>query len=257
MSNGEAGNYALVQSMNYIRHQDISILISEIERLKNKTGDDAVTPEIWEDEIKNFIGHYADPLIYLLDELRHYRDAGAGDVNLKSTHRAILEGFSDESPAAALSEALDKAAFYFSEQHDISITLQKLTQLPQGGHRAIVEVHITPVTFRHHLHVEAPDVELKLIHDHDYDSRKKMAEEHIKHLVFDHFATTNGGRQAQIPDYFLININDAYLMNHLIEKEFFNAGHHNNIKDPEPEPTPPRKVRQILVRVQKPFPHPE
>lgn len=238
--------------MNYTKYQDINDLIGEIERLKAKMGDAAITPESWEDEIKNFISHYSDQIIYLLNELRNCRDTESGGLSHKNTHRAILEGFSDTSPAAALSDALEKAAFYFSEQHDISITLQKLTELPQGGHRAIIEVHVTPMTFRHHLHLQAPDVELKLIHDHDYTLEKTASEEHIKHLIFDHFATTTGGRQAEIPDYFLININDALLLNHLIEKEFFKAGHLNTCEDPEPDTKP----RQVLVRVQKPFPQP-
>ncbi len=240
--------------MNSARHQDINVLVSEIERLKTGVNDKSITSEICGSEIKNFIDHYADPIIYLLDELKNYRDSESGGLGHKSTHRAVIEGFSDTSPAAALSEALGKAAFYFSEQHDISITLQKLTELPQGGHRATIEVRITPMTFRHHLHLQAPDVELKLIHDHNYSLEKKASEEHIKHLIFDHFATTTGGRQAEIPDYFLININDALLMNHLIEKEFFKAGHLDGVKDPDPEPDP--KPRQVLVRVQKPFPHP-
>lgn len=238
--------------MNYARHQDINILVKEIARLKTRVDDKSVTSELWGDEARMFMRHYADEIIFLLDELRNCRDSQSDGRSHKSTHRAVIEGFSDKSSAAALSEALEKAAFYFSEQHDISITLQKLMELPQGGHRAVIEVHITPMTFRHHLHLQAPDVELKLIHDHDYSNEKKISDEHIKHLIFDHFATTSGGRQAEIPDYFLININDALLMNHLIEKEFFKAGHLHNIEDPEQD----LKPKQILVRVQKPLPNP-
>lgn len=224
----------------------------EIERLKTRIDEESISSEILGSEATNFIRHYASQIVYLLDELRSKRDTESGGLNHTSTHRTILEGFSDKSPSAALSEALQKAAFYFSEQHDISITLQKLMALPQGGHRAIIEVHVTPMTFRHHLHLQAPDVELKRIHDHDYSLEKKVSEEHIKHLIFDHFATTSGGRQAEIPDYFLININDALLLNQLIEKEFFKAGHYVKTEDPVPDSKP----IQILVRAQKPFPHP-
>lgn len=236
-----------------VRHEDIGLVIDEIERLQEtvSTRADGGSDQV-QKELALFITHYGPLIIDLLDELHHLRDKSGGGLGFKNSFRTMLEGYSDHSAAEALSRALEKAGCLFSEHHDISVTLQGLAALPQGGHRAVVEVHISPLTLRHHPHLQGPDVELKRIHDHDYDQDRKYEEEHIKHLVFDHLVSTTGGRQPDVPNYFLININDSYLLNHLIEKEFFQAGHNKALLPEEPNPAP----AQILVRVRHPHPVP-
>ncbi len=227
---------------------DIDFLIREIEHIKFNLNDPSLGSVFWEEAMKDFINRHGGELVAMLRELikRRAAESQSGGGLHKDTHRIIVEGFSDENPNAALSNALDKASGYFSEQHDVSFTLMGLSHLPHGGHRALLEVHVTPMTLRNKCHPQEQDVELKHIHDSDYRNRKKYDEEHKKHLVFDHFATTVGGSPLEIPDYFLINIKDADLMNFMIEKAFFNAGKKG------PAESSPETPEKIMVRVVKP-----
>lgn len=236
-------------------NDDICLVTDEVARLQDVVAASAPDSTCdWQKELSLFAEHYGPLVINLLDELRHLREKSGGGLGFRNAFRTVLEGYSDHSAAEALSRALEKAACLFSEYHDISVTLQGLNALPHGGHRAVVEVHISPLTLRHRPHVQGPDVELKRIHDHEYDLNRHYEEEHIKHLVFDHIVSTTGGRQLDVPNYFLININDAYLLNHLIEKEFFKAGHNKPLlaEDLSPAPVP----AQILVRAKPQLPCP-
>ena len=81
------------------------------------------------------------------------------------------------------SAALDKATHYFSEDHDISITVQQLLELPNGGHRATLEVHITPLSLRNTAHIKGADIELKRDHNKAFlDERIK--ENETLHILF-------------------------------------------------------------------------
>jgi hypothetical protein len=61
-------------------------------------------------------------------------------------------------------------------------------------------------------------------------------------MVQDHFATTVGGDAPEVPDYYLKDLNDAGLLNQIIEKEFLHAaqeqGVHKKIFLPERKPAP-------------------
>lgn len=239
------------------KHADIYVVTDEIIRLQEVVAANVVETPVthdWKKELSLFAAHYGPFVINLLDELRSLREkSGTDGLGFRHGFRTVLEGYSDISAADAMSQALVKASGLFSEHHDISVTLQGLISLPEGGHRAVVEVHISPLTLRHHPHVQGPDVELKRIHDHEYDQNKKYEEEHLQHLVFDHVVSTTGGCPPEVPNYFLININDAYLLNHLIEKEFVRASHSSvsaSFDDPAPVP------RQILVRTKRKGLHP-
>ncbi|QQG35404.1 MAG: hypothetical protein HYS17_07595 [Micavibrio aeruginosavorus] len=238
---------------------DIRIVTDEIARLQYiVSGSQPDAVHDWQKELSIFVERYGPLVISLLDELLYFRETStSGGIGFKNTFRTVLEGYSDRSATEALSLALEKAACLFSEHHDISVTLQALTALPQGGHRAVVEVHISPLTLRHHPHPQGPDVELKRIHDHEYDQARKHEEEQIKHLVFDHVVSAAGGSLPDIPNYFLININDSYLLNHLIEKEFIKSSH---ISPALPDEFSAPAPQQILVRTnrsKRPYPSPE
>ncbi|HOO50852.1 MAG TPA: hypothetical protein PLK94_06145 [Alphaproteobacteria bacterium] len=192
---------------------------------------------------KNFMEKNAQQIILHLYEMEELIRSGAisgGDSGgriLEKQSRCIVEGFSDESAAAALSDALSKASKYFSESVDINITLRQLTELSEGGHRATLELHITPLKINDRAHVKSFDVQNKKIRAAEFKKMHVTEEGERRHLVFDHFVPKMGATASGIPDNYLINIGDAHLMNYMIEKAFFKAGH-------EPTPHPD----QIIVR---------
>ena len=176
-----------------------------------------------EKRAKDFLETYSDDLIGFLEELSDRRNAEESGISPQNTHRVIVEGFSAKEASDAFSDALAKAGHYFSSEHDVSVTLQRLTELPQGGFHAIMEVHMTPLTLRERYDVVDADVELKRIHDHHYRQDRRHEQEALKHLIFDHFTSKSGG--VQLPDHFLINVQDAHLLEYMIEKQFFEKGH--------------------------------
>ncbi len=138
----------------------------------------------------------------------------------------IVEGFSDENAETAFSAALDKASRYFSEDHDISITVQQLLELPNGGHRATLEVHITPLSLRNTEHIKGADVELKRDHEKSFHDSREKEKDALQHLIFDHFSsTTNAETLKHLPASVLIDINDVKLMHYMLEKQFLKAEH--------------------------------
>lgn len=188
-------------------------------------------------------------IVSLLEELRLWRRAGhkhSGDGTQNVT-RAIVEGYSETDSAEALAKALEKAAGYFSEQHDIAITVKGLINLPEGGHRATVEVMMTPLHLRLNPKIKGLDIELKRIHDHGYYNDRKKEDGNIRHLVFDHFSACKGASPVSLPEYFMININDSVLLNHMLEKQFLNA------RDFHPQPSF-SGVHHVLVRTREPEP---
>lgn len=215
---------------------DIDQIITELEHL-NTEPEDA-------DRACRFAGIHAPVTITLLEELKSWRSNARKEQ--QDSRRLIIEGFLDESAHEAFSDALHKASCYFSEAHDTHISMLELTALPRGGHRAMVEVFITPLSHGKMMHPEGQDVELKHIHDHAYRHQKTREETHLKEIIHDHFLELSGGA-PNIPDYFLINITDAELLNMMIEKEFFNAGHKGQ-QPPKPGPT--------MVKVKRPGPKP-
>ena len=165
---------------------------------------------------------------------------------IKGTHRVVVEGFSAESVNGAFQDAMNKVMHYFSEQNDVSITVLELLELPKKGYKAVLEVHITPFTETHKATPVGQDEEILKINEADYQKRKKHAEGHLDELVLEHFIVSTGTVPAHIPDYVLINIHDADLLNMMIEKDFFKASHEDINID-----------HKILVKFQTPEPKPE
>lgn len=230
----------------------IDELIKKIEAAEIVAADVAVSPEFREGLLRAFVQDNSAQIIHYLQELKDWleKQAATGQGGTHDFQRTIVEGFSENSLAEALSEALDKAAKFFNDQEDVAIILEQLIELPHGGYRATLEVRVVPLNMKHKLHVQGADVQYKRIHDHDYHAQRKFEEGHIRHLVFDHFAANNCGSMVPIPEYFLINVNDAYLLNHAIEKAFLKAGHTLKLEDMQ-------GPQQILVRTRAPHPHPD
>ncbi|HNQ92736.1 MAG TPA: hypothetical protein PKI93_07385 [Alphaproteobacteria bacterium] len=231
--------------MGNFDNNDIRDLITEIERAEVVATDALLDSDSREAVLRTFLTRRAGDIVELLSELKQWRETSAqGGGNLfDKQSRVLVEGFSDESAAAALSDGLNKAAHYFAESMDVSITLKQLTELAGGGHRAVLELHITPMNLKDHAHVKGLDIELKKFHDKDFHDQVKREEGHVHHLVFDHFVHHVGASEAAlIPDHLMINVRDADLMNYMIEKEFFKAGHEHEEEESPPHPS------HIMVR---------
>ena len=199
-------------------------------------------------------GEARGALAAALDELRDHRGRAAQErmrLAAVGAHRVLIEGVSDESAAAAFAAALNKAAHYFSEYHDVAVTVLGLVALPRGGHRATLELHVTPMTLRESAHREAPDLELKHLYEADERARKRRHEAQAAHMVHDHFLLTTGATPQCVPDYFMVDLKDADLLNFMIEKDFFKAAHERRAAGEEPDPPPVPRVR---VRVLHPAP---
>lgn len=229
-----------------------------LELVKNIEKADAIAQSNHSDREKsqyfqNFMQDNAQKLLMCLYELEEMvKSSGSsedGGPLLSRQSRFIVEGFSDESASHAFSDALIKAAKYFSEAVDINITLKQLTELKNGGHRATLELHITPITLKNRAHVKSLDIENKKFHNAEFRKTRKEEEGERRHLVFDHFVPKMGSSAAGIPDHFLINVGDAYLMNYMIEKAFFKAGH-------SPAPHPPQIVVRTLEQEEEETPSP-
>ncbi len=237
-------------------NQDIDIILNELERADIAASDETLERNVREDVLRGFVVRTANPLAALLNELKNLRGQTGGDNTLHTGARRILvEGYSEKSVEEAFANALEKAGHYFSEEHDVSITLQQLLELPNGGHRATMEIHLTPFALKLKPHVKTNDIELKRFHQKDFDDLRKREYEMKRHLVYDHFAGINGALAAsRIPEYMMIEVNDANLMNYMLEKEFFKAGH-NHPEAPKPfiphGPEPGMAPNGFTVRVKR------
>lgn len=194
-------------------------------------------------------------LVAGLEELRDYRRRAAQEKLRRAamgTHRIIVEAVAEDSAEAAFAAALNKAAHYFSEHHDVGMTVLGIIALPEGGHKATLELHVTPMTIRETAHRESADLELKHLYEADERTRKRRHEAQAKHMVHDHFLSTSGISPECVPDYFMVDLKDADLLNFMIEKDFFKASHERHDADEEgPHPQPVPRVR---VRVLHPAP---
>lgn len=217
------------------KNEDIDRQVEILERIAAHPGDRGA--------LASFAEHDALPVAQLLEELRRLRDQGTQAA--QGTLRLIVEGYSEDSAKAAFADALNKALCHMSQLHDTCITLLGLMHLPQGGHRATLEVRLMPMTQNHTLHVQGADVEIRRERDHEFRRRKMYEEAHLRALVHDHFLS-NAGSAPDVPDFFLINIQDADLLNDMIEKEFFKAGRKIGVDGSEPTP--------IVVQVRRPQP---
>jgi len=241
------------------RSEDIESIILDIQRADLIANDKSLERAIREDALIQFIQRTSSSLLYLLDELKDLRNriSEGSTESSQKTHRVILEGYSENNEQEALSSALDKAAKYFSEDKDISITVQQLIKLPNGGHRATVEVHITPMSLRDKPHIKGLDIELKRDRNKAYVDSKNQEELSLKYMVFEHFSTlTKAKTMGHFPASFIINVNDAKLMHYMLEKQFLRA-EMSTKKDTEVELNPSLPVfpapasYQILVKIKK------
>jgi hypothetical protein len=237
------------------KNSDIETLIIDIERAELIASDASVDRNVREDALVQFIKRAAMPLLDLLGELKGRREEGSETSGgFKKTHRVILEGFSDKSANEAFSNALDKAAHYFAEDHDVSITVEQLIELPQGGHRATLEVHITPVTLHDAAHLKNADIELKRDHNKAFNDVRHKEEDNLHHLIFDHFTSSMGNTKTagRLPPTLLINVNDAKLMHFMLEKQFLKAEMAwKNVEKTHPDTPNAENSRKILVRVNR------
>ena len=235
---------------------DIDTVLIELERAEVAAHDAALDPMVREDALRGFVRRTAAPLVALLNELKILREQGAGDNTLHmASHRILVEGYSEKTAEEAFANALEKAGHFFSDEFDVSITLQQLIELPNGGHRATMEIHLTPFALKLKPHVKTNDIELKRFHQKDFDDLRRREYEMKRHLVYDHFAAINGALAAsRIPEYMMIEVNDANLMNYMLEKEFFKAGHEHN-EGPKPfiphGPEPGMAPNGFTVRVKR------
>ncbi len=202
-----------------------------------------------------FIQTKGHTLAGMLLELAHWRDRNAGGLpHYPETRRALVEGYSDSSSEDALGKALAKAGQFFAPHHEVNLTLQRLSHLPGGGHRALVEVHMVPFSLTPYPHIAAPDIDALRGHDRAFRASRKREAEMPAHLVLDHFAAVKSQMPPNIPASFLINITDAALLNKMIEKQFFSSA---KLAAKLPEPTPDNPVK-VMVRAHKPEePEPE
>lgn len=186
--------------------------------------------------LKNFTENDAYGAIVLLGELKKRRHAsrlhGGTDGGSIGSHRIILEGFSEDDMQESFSNALEKAYGYFSENHDVSITVLDMAKLPKIGFRSTIEIHITPMTSGHVRKIEGADLELK--HNKSRTEKPYRAErqEFLGHLMHDHFIMTS--QETYVPDYLMVSVNDAQMLNFMAEHDFFKAAHERDEAE-EPE----------------------
>lgn len=160
--------------------------------------------------------------------------------------KVIVEGYSENSEDQALADAMAKAARYLSSDHDVSIAILELAQLPGRGFKAVLEITITPMTRKDTLHREGQDLELQRLYNADYKARKKYAEQHWKREMANQFVRTMGTNCPDIPDFLAVTIDEAGLLNRRIEKEFFYASHRSGRIDiPFQEPEVP-SLKDVL-----------
>ncbi|HPQ50705.1 MAG TPA: hypothetical protein PLE43_01780 [Alphaproteobacteria bacterium] len=238
--------------MDNLKRKDLQDIITVTEHAEVIAEDVNLDLESREAALRTFVTQNAQDIISLLYELQDWRNqsaTGEGNHLLDKHARIIVEGFSDDNAADALSDALNKTSHYFSEQLDVSITLQQLTELKNGGHRAVLELHITPIHLKDRAHVHSLDIENKKFRKREFRNNLKKEEAEARHLVFDHFVARKGAYADAIPDYYLINLGDVHLMNYMIEKAFFKAGQ-------PPSPLPNHLMVRAIKNGNEPEPSP-
>jgi hypothetical protein len=201
---------------------------------------------------QSFTDRDAGKLTVLLEELAFLRQqAGSGGdgqhPDLARTHRFRAEGRSATSAEKALARALSSAAHFFSDHHDVVLTLAEMTRLPDGIYRAVVEVHIT--IFEKSTDARKDDIRIEDQHQVDHarnDDRKRDAKRTTQ-MIFDHFMHVKSAAPGNLPASFLVNITDAGLLNKMIEKQFFKSSQPDQSLLP-----PPGQPFTMLVRTSDP-----
>jgi hypothetical protein len=214
-------------------NEDIDTVLNELARLQ------ADIDELFiKSPADNFIKKCGNDITEMLDELKHWREASGAEGSSRTPYRSIVEGYSETSGQDALAQAMEKASHFFSEDHDVSITLQQLIALPKGGHRAVMVVHVVPMTLKYKPHIKSADVEKKRQHARVFYADKKFEAEHLRKVVYDHFAERSGGVLPPIPEFVLIEMNEANILNHMLEKQFLAANLHMEPAHKKPDTAP-------------------
>jgi hypothetical protein len=230
---------------DYIDIEDVLDRLAELEAL-HKAEDPS-----FEKASGVFIQTKGHTLAGLLLELAHWRDQNEGGLpHYAESKRAMVEGYSDVSAEDALAKAVAKAGQFYGPHHEVTLTLQKLMALPGGGHRAQMEVHLTPFSLEVYPHMAAPDVDALRHHNKTFRASRKAEAELPAHMVFEHFASIRSQMPPNIPASLLVNITDAALLNKMIEKQFFSSAKPLTPSD-LPSPTPDNPVK-VMVRTKKP-----
>lgn len=205
--------------VHFTSSSDVDFFLEQLKKLR----DEAQNERLLEGFVKNHLPQFMD-ILHDYKALRDLEQVRRLDEMKKDAARTIVEGFSEDTIEEAFRNALDKVASYFSSKHEVSTTVLGLVHLPKGGHRAVLEVHISTMSMREEEHVASPDVQKKrmaeLEYTEDLNKRRKRAEK----LIFDHFLEI-ANIQVYVPDHFKVRVNDAEIMNMMIEKEFFGAAH--------------------------------
>lgn len=207
---------------------DIDMMIESLQDLRSTSAECADGQEIDQecrDDIADFIRHDAYMLTVLLRELKKRRavarQKGEGDGGDIGTHRILLEGFHSESMQEAFGNALDKAYHYFSDLHHVNVSVVGMASLPKGGYRVTIELQIVSGSKgRQHKRAEA-DVEMKRLQKQGDKNFRQKYEEQMGHFMHDHFLSTSSA--PYIPDYLMVGVQDAELMNVMAAHEFFKA----------------------------------
>ena len=221
-------------------NKDIDSLIAELNHVKANVGNAGL--------LKRFISKRSSELLDFLNELKKKRDEIKSDQLAflkKSAHRVVVEGYSDKNVHEAFSDALEKVTPYFSEHHDVSVTVLGLLDLPISGYRATLEVHVTPIKSRLSENLESPEGELKRLYDNNTQKFQSKEERYLQHLVQNHFLTTSG-LLSYIPDHFLMHVHDASTLNAMIEEQFHHVANNDTLHT-EHHHTP-----KVIVRVLEP-----
>ncbi len=221
-------------------NNDIESLISEL----NHVRDNVDNAEL----VSGFVSNQSDNIISFLNELKEKRGKVSSDALAlirERSHRVVVEGYSENNVNDAFSEALEKVTPYFSEHHDVSITVLGMSSLPKGGYRATLEVHVSPLKSKLSDDMESPEEELKRIKEttaSDVQSREAL---YMQDLVHNHFLT-HSGYLSYIPDNFLIHVHDANTLNMMIEQQFSNVANINATQDDV------KQSPRVTVRVLEP-----
>lgn len=160
--------------------------------------------------------------------------------------KVVITEYSPDSLDDALARAMAKAARYLNVEHDVTISVAELAEVPGRGFRATVEVTVVPVSQKKRPKVTPEDVEREREHDRLFRKMRKHEERHPGEVVHEHFVEAMGNWFPEIPDYYVSQATDAVLANKDIEKRFFRAAHggpagsHDEIPAPE-EGTPDLK----------------
>lgn len=219
--------------------EDIDEFVSRLKAMHTQSDDAALLSEFAEND--------AYPVIVLLEELKKRRHAarlhGSTEGGSIGTHRIILEGCSEDDMQGAFSNALEKAYHYFSETRDVSVTILDMAKLPRNGFRATIELHITPMTLHDTRKREGMDVEIKHNRSRGEKPYRTERQEFLGHLMHDHFIMTS--QETYVPDYLMVSVNDAEMLNFMAEHDFFKAAHEKGESE-SPQPEPQKFVVRML-----------